>query len=142
MYDSLIWLQPNFKRGSINLHIFYFNCAGYFKQLLATRRSLDLQNIFLSLNFKEVGRSSFLWKAPSDWNNLSLRALFLEFDFFCKISAGRVVNRWGWMNYLYFFTCCFILILVYSSVIENRCHTSKSVFLSDFLKITRTEWLK
>ena len=65
------WVQVIFK-------CVYFNCPSYLKQFLVPYRSSyslrHMQYPFFSVPriFKEVGRRSFQYKAPADWNNLPL----------------------------------------------------------------------
>ena len=82
MYNSLNWLQPKSRR---QLHWFlfiykciYFRCPSYLKQYLAQStssyplRHLEHPYFKIPKIFNEVGRRSFCYKAPFDWNNLPL----------------------------------------------------------------------
>lgn len=105
MYELLNWLQLKSRR---QLHwiqfIFkcvYFNCPSYSKQYLIPGRSAyslrHMQYPFFVVPriYKEVGRRTFQYKAPWDWNNLPL--------FFRSITSFRFFRS---SLLLYFKTTC------------------------------------
>ncbi len=89
MFDSLNWLQPKSRRQFHWLHFLfkcvYFHCPPYLKELMTSYNSpyslrhMKFPFFFVPRISKEVGKRSFHYKAPSDWNDLPL--------FLCSITS-------------------------------------------------------
>uniref|UniRef100_A0A3B1IDR7 Reverse transcriptase domain-containing protein n=1 Tax=Astyanax mexicanus TaxID=7994 RepID=A0A3B1IDR7_ASTMX len=80
MFESINWLQPKSRRQyhwvQFIFKCIYLDCPPYLKQFFVlfkssySLRHMQYPFFFVPRISKEVGRRSFNYKAPSDWNNL------------------------------------------------------------------------